>query len=303
MNQTPRIICLGAMLWDVIGHSPVTLRIGDDVAGRIHQRPGGVALNVAVALARHGLTPAILSAVGRDAPGEALIAETRALGVETGWLWRDGPLPTDLYMAIEAPGGLVAAIADAHGLEAAGPAILGPLQDGTLGDAAAPWQGTLVIDGNMTLETLALIARDPCLAHASLRIVPASPDKAKRLAPLLGHPQAIFHINRAEAEALAGCPLGDAPLAAEAICGMGAARVIVTDGPRVAAEAARDLPTITQIPPPVTARHVTGAGDSFLAAHLAAELAGASRIEALDRAIRAAASHISAGHIAEKDSA
>ncbi|MFH5776182.1 PfkB family carbohydrate kinase [Paracoccus sp. NGMCC 1.201697] len=301
MSQTPRIICLGAMLWDVIGHSPVTLRIGDDVAGRIHQRPGGVALNVAVALARHGLAPSIISAVGRDSPGEALIAETRALGVATDWLWRDGPLPTDLYMAIEAPGGLVAAIADAHGLEAAGPAILAPLQDGRLGDATRPWDGTLVVDGNLTLETLALIARDPCFARASLRIVPASPDKAERLAPLLGHDNAIFHINRAEAEALAGRTLADSIEAAEAIRAMGAARVIVTDGPRPTAEAARNAATICQTPPTVAARHVTGAGDSFLAAHLAAELSGALPAQALDQAIRAAASHITASPVPGKD--
>lgn len=294
MPDTPRIICLGAMLWDVIGHSPVALAPGDDVAGRIHQRPGGVALNVALALARLDLHPAILSAVGRDAPGDALIAEVARQDVETRWLYRDGPLPTDLYMAIEAPGGLVAAIADAHGLEAAGPAILGAMGDGRLGRADAPWRGALVVDGNMTLETLALIARDPCLALADLRIVPASPDKATRLAPLLAHPRAIFHINRLEAEALARRAFDSAATAAEAVIAMGAARVIVTDGPRPAADAVHGLPTISQTPPAVVATRVTGAGDSFLAAHLAAELGGAPRDIALDAALRAAADHITA---------
>ncbi|MBD9529457.1 PfkB family carbohydrate kinase [Paracoccus sp. PAR01] len=303
MPDTPQILCLGAMLWDVIGHSPVSLRPGDDVAGRIHQRPGGVALNVAVALARNGLHPAILSAVGRDAPGEALIAETERLGVATDWLWRDGPLPTDLYMAVETPDGLFAAIADAHGLEAAGTDILAAMQDGRLGSDDAPWQGTLVIDGNLTRQTLAMIAASPFLARASLRIVPASPDKATRLTPLLDHPNAIFHINRAEAEAISGQQYNCAASAAEAIVAIGAARVIVTDGPRLAADAAQRLSTITHEPPPVTARHVTGAGDAFLAAHLAAELAGLPRAGALERAILAASAHITAHPVTGKDHA
>ncbi|WP_134679974.1 PfkB family carbohydrate kinase [Paracoccus ravus] len=300
-QDKPQIICLGAMLWDVIGHSPVDLRPGEDVAGRIHQRPGGVALNVALALVRHGLAPSIISAVGRDAPGEALVQETERLGVTTDWLWRDGPLPTDLYMAIEDPRGLVAAIADAHGLEAAGPSVLFPFQDGRIGSDNAPWQGILVVDGNLTIDTLEIVARAPSLARADLRVVPASPDKAARLVPLLDHPRAIFHINLAEAEALAGHDLPDAHAAAEAVLRLGAARVIVTDGARPAADAARDAPTIGLCPPAVIARHVTGAGDAFLAAHLAAELQAASREDALARAIAAAAAHVSAMPLQGKD--
>ncbi|WP_199260437.1 PfkB family carbohydrate kinase [Paracoccus binzhouensis] len=319
MTETPRILCLGAMLWDMIGHSARRLDPGCDVPGRITRQPGGVALNVALALARHGLRPGILSAVGRDAPGEALIAEAQRHGVETRWLRREGGLPTDSYLAIESPEGLVAAIADARGLEAAGSAILAPLRDGRLGDGARPWQGTLVIDGNLTAGVLAGMSRDPCLFGAALRIVPASPEKAARLRPLLTHPRATFHLNRAEAEALAGRGFASAAEAAEAVTALGATaaaalagrgfasaaeaaeavtalgahRVLVTDGARLVADAARNAPTLDAVPPPVAAIRVTGAGDSFLAAHLATEIAGATRAEALACALRAASSHIS----------
>lgn len=301
MPETPQIICLGAMLWDVIGRSPGSLQPGMDVAGQIHQRPGGVALNVAIALARRGLRPAILSAVGQDASGDALIAETERLGVSTRWLWRDSARPTDLYMAIETPDGLFAAIADVNGLEAAGPAILSALQDGRLGSDAAPWRGTLVIDCNLTRKMLEQVAQAPFLDHADLRIVPASPDKAARLAPLLNHPRAIFYVNLAEAEALAGQAMTDAVTAAEALVARGVARVIVTDGPRRVADAARAQPTISLTPPRVAARHVTGAGDAFLAAHLAAELSGLGRPEALAQAIQGAAAHITAHPVTRKD--
>lgn len=288
----PEILCLGAMMWDVIGHASAALSVGEDAPGRIHQRPGGVALNVAIALAALGLSPAILSAVGRDAPGQALIEQAGRLGVRTDWLHRDASLPTDLYMVIETPQGLMAAIADVHALEAAGTAILLPLRDGRLGDASRPWRGTMIVDGNLTPAVLTEIAHDPCLAHARLRIVPASPDKAPRLRLLLGHPQAVFHINRLEAEALAERLFPSAQDAAVALVAEGAARVIVTDSARPAADAAQGQPTLIRTPPQVAASHVTGAGDAFLAAHLAAELDGLDRGQALDAAIRAASIHI-----------
>ena len=48
----PDILCIGAMLWDVIGRAPRRMAPGADVPGRIRHIPGGVALNVALALAR-----------------------------------------------------------------------------------------------------------------------------------------------------------------------------------------------------------------------------------------------------------
>ncbi|MFN3626119.1 MAG: PD-(D/E)XK nuclease family protein, partial [Hyphomicrobium sp.] len=53
------------------------------VPGRIRHLPGGVALNVAVALARWGLVPSVLSAVGRDAEGEPIV-EARPLPRSAG---------------------------------------------------------------------------------------------------------------------------------------------------------------------------------------------------------------------------
>ena len=77
-----------------------------------------------------------------------------------------------------------------------------------------------------------------------------------------------------------------------AVVALGALRVIVTDGPRAAADAMQGQPTIAQTPPPLAAARVTGAGDAFLAAHLAAEMAGAARDAALTAAIAAASAHV-----------
>ena len=120
MVQTPDILCIGSVLWDIIGRVPAALRTGSDVPGRITRLPGGVAMNIAMALARSGLTPALLTAIGRDAEGDELVAACTRLGLITTHIYRSDALPTDRYMAIEDADGLVAAVADARSLEAAG---------------------------------------------------------------------------------------------------------------------------------------------------------------------------------------
>ncbi len=69
----------------------------------------------------------LLSAVGRDEAGQELIRACEMMDLITTHIYRSDDLPTDVYMAIEAANGLIAAIADAHSLEAAGARILTPL--------------------------------------------------------------------------------------------------------------------------------------------------------------------------------
>ena len=61
---------------------------------------------------------------------------------------------------------------------------------------------------------------------------------------------------------------------------------------RIGLLAKRGSATITQAPPPVTPVRVTGAGDNFVAAHLAAELNGATRAEALAAAVNFGAAYV-----------
>jgi pseudouridine kinase len=66
MRRKPDILCIGSVLWDVIGRTDDTMIVGNDKPGRITRIPGGVALNIAMTLVRFDLTPALLSVVGRD---------------------------------------------------------------------------------------------------------------------------------------------------------------------------------------------------------------------------------------------
>ena len=292
MNSTPDILCIGSVLWDVIGRSSRVMRQGSDVPGRISRLPGGVAMNIAMIVARFGLTPALLTAIGRDPEGDELISACTARGLITDTVYRSDDLPTDQYMAVEGANGLIAAIADAHSLEAAGAKILRPLSDGTLADTANPYTGLIALDGNLTVELLSEIATSTALAQADLRVAPASPGKAERLLPFLNAARGTLYVNLEEAGLLCKATFADTTTAARALLKRGAQRVLVTNGGSDASEGSADG-IISQTPPQVLVTRITGAGDTFMAAHIAAEARGAGRAEALDQALQAAATYVS----------
>lgn len=292
MTASADILCIGSVLWDVIGRSGAVMRAGSDVPGRITRLPGGVAMNVAMTLRRFGMRPVLLTALGRDEEGDELIATARRLGMETAHIYRSNDLPTDRYMAVEGANGLIAAIADAHSLEAAGDKILSPLIDGRLGSRKAPFSGAIALDGNLTEALLSEIAESPLFARADLRVAPASPGKAERLLPLLAAANATIYVNLEEAGLLCQAVFPDALAAARALLGRGAARVLVTDGGNLAAHAGPEG-VLTAQPPQVLVTRVTGAGDTFMAAHIAAEARGESGKAALTTALAAAAAHVS----------
>lgn len=290
-HPAPDILCIGSALWDIIGRHPGAMAHGQDVPGRITRVPGGVALNVAVALARFGMRPGFLTSLGQDAEGDELATLLSSRGIDCSHAYRDPRRPTDAYMAIEDQSGLVAAVADAHSLEAAGDLILAPLSDGRLGSPAAPWTGPVVIDGNLTEDLLGQIAVSPLFALAQVTVIPASPGKALRLRPVIAMGNATLHLNKIEADALASRPTTDAAEAVRAILDLGAARVIVTDGANLVADGTAEG-IVTAHPPAVRIARVTGAGDTCLAAHLVAESRGMDRATALAAAVRTAARHV-----------
>lgn len=291
--MTPDILCIGSVLWDIIGRSPAAMRLGSDVPGRITRLPGGVAMNIAMTLRRFGLVPGLMTAIGRDPEGDELVAACARMGMVTDHIYRSEDLPTDRYMAIEGANGLIAAIADAHSLEAAGDKILRPLADGRLGTAETAWAGLIALDGNLTEALLSDIALSPLFAAADLRVAPASPGKAERLLPLLAHPRATLYVNLEEASLICAREFASAPEAAAGMLARGAHRVLVTHGGRLCAEGQQGAGVITDAPPEVLVTRITGAGDTFMAAHIVAERRGADRAQALAAALRAAAIYVS----------
>ena len=250
-------------------------------------------MNLAMTMRGFGLTPTLLTAIGQDAAGEELIALCRELGIGTDYIYRSPSLPTDRYLAIEDINGLVVAIADAHSLEAAGQRILEALDDGRLGSIGQPWSGLVALDGNLTESLISQIAASSQLASADLRVAPASPGKVERLRPLLGHPRVTLYVNLQEAASLCEKDVQGAAAAAAALLACGAQRVIVTNGGHECADGEAGKGVITDCPRWVRVNRVTGAGDTFMAAHIVAERNNASRSEALHAALEAAAVYVS----------
>ncbi len=292
MTSPTPIHCIGSVLWDIVGRSDRVMKAGHDVPGRILRIPGGVAMNIAMALRMQGVPVSLMTSLGADAAGRDLLEEATRRGMETALVHISDSHPTDQYMAIEGANGLIAAIADAHSLEAEADAVIAPMRDGRVGSIEAPFDGLVVCEGNLPRKTLAYISGAAEFSKADVRLAPASPGKAERLKPFFGHGHATAYVNLIEANILLGQKLESAAEAAEALVNTGLYRAAVTDGPNLAAIA--DASGVhAALPPVVTVLRVTGAGDVFMASHIVAEMRGMVGAAALDFALSQTATYIS----------
>jgi len=290
MAQAP-VLCIGSALWDIIAGASEPMQHGGDIAGLIRRQLGGVALNVAVALVRQGQPAILLSAIGNGPEGDALIEALESEGVDCRFVYRSND-PTDSYLAIENPDGSVfGAIADCASLELAGEAIFKPLLDGRLGTVQEPWPWRVMVDGNLPAALMETLSSRFEFANCQLNMVPASPGKADRLRAALGGGRVTLYVNLGEAEILCGRALPDSEAAATALLALGAERAIVTNGP-LAACFSDGATTVALTPPQAEAHSTTGAGDVFMAAHIAAGTGADSPETRLQAAIDAAARHI-----------
>lgn len=265
---------------------------GSDKPGVIRKVPGGVALNIAMALRKHQLDVELMSTVGKDADGDALVNTVQEMGIGTKYLHRSPTLPTDFYMAIESPDGVLGAIADAHSLERTGAAILEPLCDGRLGTTQDPYEGAMVLDGNLTTELLTEISTRVEYSKAEIFVAPASPGKADRLRPFLGKANCSVFVNKEEADILGGEKFKSSKDAATALFKSGLKMVVVTDG-KNSATVVCEGQTLSETPEPVKVKRFTGAGDTFMAAFLFAHLRGRNASQCLHFSLEETNAYIS----------
>ncbi len=78
-GDRPSVLCFGEALWDVLPDRRI---------------PGGAPMNVAVRLARYGIDTRLLSRVGRDAGGDALLDYLSRAGLPPEYVQRDDTWPT-----------------------------------------------------------------------------------------------------------------------------------------------------------------------------------------------------------------
>ena len=286
-----QVVCIGSANWDIVGLSEHSFVHGSDRPGRIVRRAGGVALNVAAELAQQAVNAALLTVVGDDDAGIELLAAAQSMGIKVDYACKYPDMATDSYMAIEGADGVVAAVADARCLEAAGATILQPLMGGDLAGAEQPWRRIMLVDGNLEPDLLADIAANDLFAEADLRIVSASNGKVERLACFLGCEHVSLYLNRTEANILLATNNLPAAEAASRLTKSGLCASLVSDGANALAHSSAEG-LYTQLPPRVSENLCTGAGDVLVAAHIAAQLRGCGIQQALQYAAEAAALYV-----------
>ncbi|WP_210203471.1 PfkB family carbohydrate kinase [Breoghania corrubedonensis] len=276
-------LCGGIHL-DRLAHADRRILPDTSTPGRILTRPGGVATNVAMVLARLAIPARLFGRIGRDGDGDTLSAVLARRGIDMSGV-REGKGATASYLALHDPGGrLAAAVVD--------DAITFEFAPDDLPPAALAQAAIWFADANLRADTLERLAKLAGARGTGVLLVAdaVSIAKARRLEPVLGRLDLLF-ANRAEAAALVGTP-GTAETLARALVDMedGPRAAIVTDGESGAALAQTGNKTClhrTALPARVV--DVTGAGDALTGGTLAGLAWGLDLAQALDYGRAAAA--------------
>jgi sugar/nucleoside kinase (ribokinase family) len=105
--MTINVLCIGDVMLDVIARinvSPQKINYGSDTASRISTSSGGAAGNVAAWLTRTDARSTIVSHVGDDPAGAAIVAEFDALGVNHGDLVIPGETSGVVVVLVDSSG-------------------------------------------------------------------------------------------------------------------------------------------------------------------------------------------------------
>jgi pseudouridine kinase len=276
-DPRPDVIIFGGCNLDVIARADRPLRPGVSNPGTVYVGAGGAGRNVAVNLVRLGVQTALVSAVGRDAAGDYLVAETARAGVDVSWIARS--MDRSNYYVAVAAGADVRAISDMAAADALTVDHLAAAAD------AVAHAEMAVIDANLAPRTIR--AAVDAAGATPICLLPTSPAKAPRLSAVLDQASLIV-ASAAELEVLSGLVLSSAADALGAAIELRArtgADVVVSMGPAGIGLAAVDAAWLESLP--VAVVDVTGAGDAVAAAAVFARLRGFPPTELL-RLARAA---------------
>lgn len=270
MSQKPKkIAVIGGANMDIGGFSACQILDGDSNPGRVSMTIGGVGRNIAENLVRMGLQAELVSAIGGDANGRAILADCAQKGIGTSLCLVKEDMRSSVYLFISDPDGdMHCAVNDMEIQAQLTPQVMAERID------ALNRMDAAVIDANLPSETIEYLAKNltiPLFADA------VSAAKVLRLKNALPYLYA-FKPNRIEAELLTGIPIrsaADAQSAAQAMVQAGVRQVYLSMSVEgaVCAEQGRCLRI------PGRKLHMvnsTGAGDAFTAALVWACLKGFS---------------------------
>jgi len=260
------ILCIGASNLDRKLRTLDTLSLGTSNPARQTESFGGVARNIAENLARLGAPTSLVTAVGSDASGRALLAYADETGIDTrGALRVDGAASGTYTALLDQDGDMRVALADMEINEALTPEFLSTREQQRAGAAL------IVADLNLPREAIAMLLTGAMRDGVPMVIVAVSEPKIARL-PLALHGLRLLILNLGELATRAGRALdthADIAAACAELQRDGVQDVIVTRGAQgvmfTGADGLRSL-EIPAAAPSAEIVDVTGAGDAFAAA-------------------------------------
>jgi pseudouridine kinase len=264
---------------------------GTSNPGNVTTDFGGVARNVAENLARLGRSVTMVSRVGDDENGAAVVAHLHSLGIDTS-LVSVAARATASYTAILEPGGeLVLGLADMDLYDE----MLPGTPDMALDTARLLGHALWFVDTNLPAETIVWLldqADGIPMAVDAVSVV-----KARKLRGVLPRISILF-ANLAQAASIADVEsVSDAAQAAHVLRVLGVRAGVVTAGAAgIAVWAGDDVRRMAALP--AVPRDVTGAGDALIAGTLYGVTAPRSLFDAAHLGLAAAAITVESGSTA-----
>jgi pseudouridine kinase len=257
----PILVAGGANLDRIAkGFKPAAMGTSNPVA--VKESFGGVARNIAENLARLGLPVRLMTVLGEDPTGAALLKQAQELGIDTEAVVTRADCPTGTYTAMLQPDGeMVLAMADMEAMDR--------LTLEVLRQRRSHWVSTRfrVLDCNLRPEVLAALIEDSRRQGAKVVIVGVSEPKMSRLPLSLAGISALI-LNVGELAARVGRTLPDRKAivgACRHVQAQGAQGVVVTLGGKGVLCVQGDLDPTHFPASKAEIVDVTGAGDAFSA--------------------------------------
>ena len=300
LSEQPGAVVIGGANVDVKARSTAMATPRTSNPGTGSMAAGGVARNVAENLARLGTRTHLVAAIGQDAMGDGLLAQTSAAGVLVQHVRRSAR-PTGTYTAVlDADGELLLAVADMSATDEIGPEHVDAVRE------LLSASGLLVLDGNLAARTLGYALDLATAAGVPVVLDPVSVPKAGRISAELIAARPVYAVtpNRDELGALTGRAIRtdrQVLSAAQHLHERGVGHVWVRLGTRGSilstSRAGHTLLPALQ----AEVVDVTGAGDAMLAAFCHATLGGRDPVAAARFGSAAAALTVASAHTVRPD--
>lgn len=180
LDSETRVITIGAAGVDFVGRLTDPLAMGTSNPARVITSFGGVARNVAENLARLGQPVSIITSVGSDASGTAILAQAEEAGIDIRAVSCHEDCATGTYLAVINPSGdLALALDDMEILKTIRPASIRQQK------ILFAESGILFVDGNLPVDTLKTVMEMAKAAGLYVVADPTSNSLAAKFTPYL----------------------------------------------------------------------------------------------------------------------